>query len=169
MYPRAIPHNRSCLMRRRRRPDRRGCTPAATIPAVAAPAPDPEDAGTKRLGGRLLVAAPQLADPNFARTVVLVIEHDEPGAVGVVLNRPLQVEVGEILALWSDLAQAAPPGVIFSGGPVSPDAVIAFGRPAEAEPAGQWRPVVAGAGVIDLSVASEDQPVALAGVRLFSG
>ena len=136
---------------------------------MAAPAPDPEDAGSPLLGGRLLVAAPQLADPNFSRTVVLVIEHDEPGAVGVVLNHPLRVEVGEILAPWSDLAEAAPPGVIFSGGPVSPDAVIALGRPADAEPTGAWRPVVSGAGVIDLSVAPEDQPLALAGVRLFSG
>lgn len=136
---------------------------------MAAPAPDPEDARAPLLGGRLLVAAPQLADPNFTRTVVLVIEHDEPGAVGVVLNRPLQVEVGEILARWSDHAEAAGPAVIFSGGPVSPDAVIALGRPVAAEPAGEWRAVVPGVGVIDLSVAPEDQPTALAGVRLFSG
>ena len=63
-----------------------------------------------RLGGRLLVAAPQLADPNFSRTVVLIIEHDEPGAVGVVLNRPLHVEVGEILAPWKEQADAVPRG-----------------------------------------------------------
>lgn len=131
--------------------------------------PESEETPPELLGGRLLVAAPQLADPNFTRTVVLVLEHDEPGAVGVVLNRPLQVEVSEILAPWKDQAEAAGPPVIFSGGPVSPDAVIALGRPAARDPSGEWRPVVPGVGVIDLSVPPEDQPVALAGVRLFSG
>ncbi|HLX89239.1 MAG TPA: YqgE/AlgH family protein, partial [Acidimicrobiales bacterium] len=51
----------------------------------------------ENLAGRLLVASPQLADPNFTRTVVLVLEHGSPGAVGVVLNRPMHVGVGEIL------------------------------------------------------------------------
>lgn len=136
---------------------------------MAVSGPEHEDAAPERLGGRLLVAAPQLADPNFTRTVVLVLEHDEPGAVGVVLNRPLHVEVGEILAAWKGQAEAAAPAVIFSGGPVSPDAVIALGRPAGRAPAGEWRQVVPGAGVVDLSVAPEDQPMALAGARLFSG
>jgi putative transcriptional regulator len=135
---------------------------------VGDPVPDEGTAKT-RLGGRLLVASPRLADPNFSRTVVLVIEHDEPGALGVVLNRPLQVEVGEILAAWKEHAEEAPPAVIFSGGPVSPDAVIALAPPGVTAPTGEWRPVVPGVGVIDLSVAPEDQPVALTGVRLFSG
>lgn len=121
------------------------------------------------LGGRLLVAAPQLSDPNFTRTVVFVIEHGEPGAVGVVLNRPLHVEVGEILPAWKDQAEAAAPAVIFSGGPVSPDAVIALARPATASDRGEWRALVPGVGVVDLSVTPEDQPVELAGTRLFSG
>jgi putative transcriptional regulator len=137
---------------------------------VAAPAPDPDRPGRPgALGGRLLVAAPQLDDPNFTRTVVLVIEHGEPGAVGVVLNRPLHVEVGEILATWREQAEAAPPAVVFSGGPVSPDAVIALARPAVPTDPDQWRAVVPGLGVVDLSVAPEDQPVALGGTRLFSG
>ena len=124
--------------------------------------------------GRLLVATPQLTDPNFTRTVVLVLEHDEPGAVGVVLNRPLHVEVGEILDVWSELAQAAAPAVVFSGGPVSPDAVIGLARPASGVADAQWRPVVEGevadgAGVVDLSLAPVDQPVALRSARLFSG
>jgi putative transcriptional regulator len=138
---------------------------------VAVPPSDSEDAPWPpgSLAGRLLVAAPQLADPNFARTVVLVIEHDEPGAIGVVLNRPLHVEVAEILGTWSEQAQAAPPAVIFSGGPVSPDAVIALARPASSPGTGQWRAVVPGVGVVDLSVGPEDQPVALDGTRLFSG
>lgn len=138
---------------------------------MSVPRPDPDDGGASRparVGGRLLVAAPQLADPNFSRTVVLVLEHDEPGAVGVVLNRPLHVEVGEILDSWADLAAGAPPAVVFSGGPVSPDAVIGLARAAPAG-AGAWQTVVPGVGVVDLSVSPVDQPVPLDGVRLFSG
>lgn len=142
-------------------------------PVSASPDPDlGSDGDSERLGGRLLVAAPQLADPNFTRTVVLVLEHDEPGAVGVVLNRPLQVEVGEILERWALLATAAGPGVVFSGGPVSPDAVIGMARrgdgPGESV-SGVWRGVVPGVGVVDLSTAPADQPVPLEAVRLFSG
>ncbi len=140
------------------------------------------------LAGRLLVASPQLVDPNFSRTVVLVLEHGSLGAVGVVLNRPMHVGVGEILAPWEELSSAAPPGVIFSGGPVSPDAVIGLAGsdapeagPGDAGPApagsgladaggsDDWHAVVTGVAVVDLSVAPEDQPVPLNAARLFSG
>ncbi len=127
------------------------------------------DSAEARVSGRLLVATPQLLDPNFARTVVLVLEHDEPGAVGVVLNRPLQVEVGEILDPWAELAAGVPPPVVFSGGPVSPDAVIGLARAAPTSDGGEWRTVVGGVGVVDLSIAPADQPAVLGGVRLFSG
>jgi putative transcriptional regulator len=45
--------------------------------------------------GKLLIASPRLADPNFAHTVVLMIQHSEQGALGLVLNRPLQTTVRE--------------------------------------------------------------------------
>ncbi|HMK62426.1 MAG TPA: YqgE/AlgH family protein [Acidimicrobiales bacterium] len=121
------------------------------------------------LGGRLLVATPQLEDPNFTRTVVLILEHDEPGAVGVVLNRPLRVEVAEILDPWEELAAEAPPSVVFSGGPVSPDAVIGLAQAVSSEVSGEWKSVVGGVGVVDLSVSPVDQPVVLRSARLFSG
>ncbi|HUI02289.1 MAG TPA: YqgE/AlgH family protein, partial [Acidimicrobiales bacterium] len=73
--------------------------------------------------GRLLVASTKLGDPNFDRTVVLVLDHGEEGALGVVLNRPTPVPVGEILDTWAAQASLVPPAVIFRGGPVSPDAV----------------------------------------------
>ena len=47
------------------------------------------------LRGQLLVAGPALLDPNFWRTVVLVVEHNEDGALGLVLNRPSETNVGE--------------------------------------------------------------------------
>jgi len=65
--------------------------------------------------GRLLVAAPALDDPNFDRAVVLVLDHDEDGALGVVLNRPSSVLVADTLEDWTALA-ASPP-VVFGGGP----------------------------------------------------
>lgn len=52
------------------------------------------------LTGRLLVATPALADPNFERAVVLLLDHDEEGSLGVVLNRPTPVDVGDILEGW---------------------------------------------------------------------
>ncbi|MHB8437681.1 MAG: YqgE/AlgH family protein [Acidimicrobiales bacterium] len=119
------------------------------------------------LGGRLLVATPQLDDPNFVRTVVLVLEHGEPGAIGVVLNRPMHVEVGEILGPWAALSGAAPPGVVFRGGPVAPDAVIGLARPQRSD--ADWRAVAGDGGVVDLAVAPDDQPVPLSMARLFSG
>ncbi|POX65535.1 hypothetical protein C3481_16200, partial [Microbacterium sp. Ru50] len=74
------------------------------------------------LTGRLLVATPALADPNFDRAVVLLLDHDEEGSLGVVLNRPTPVGVADILQPWADLA--GEPGVVFQGGPVSLDSAL---------------------------------------------
>ena len=74
------------------------------------------------LTGRLLVATPVLADPNFDRAVVLLLDHDEEGSLGVVLNRPTPVDVSDILEPWAALA--GEPGVVFQGGPVSLDAAL---------------------------------------------
>ena len=82
----------------------------------------PGDPGTQRGGdvesltGRLLVATPALRDPNFERTVVLVVAHEQGGALGVVLNRATEVPVAEVLAGWGGLAEEPP--VVFEGGPV---------------------------------------------------
>jgi putative transcriptional regulator len=72
----------------------------------------------------LLVATPPLIDPNFDRTVVLMIEHDADGAFGLVLNRPTNNPVATVLPGWG--GEAAEPSVLFGGGPVQPDAVIAL-------------------------------------------
>ncbi len=120
--------------------------------------------------GRLLVASPRLGDPNFERSVVLLLDHGPDGALGVVLNRPTGLPVDEILDVWRDQALAAPPGVVFRGGPVSPDAVIGLARTevADADDS-QWRLVLDGVGTVDLAVAPEEQPVPVAGVRMFAG
>ncbi|WP_328538486.1 YqgE/AlgH family protein [Streptomyces sp. NBC_00344] len=74
------------------------------------------------LTGRLLVATPALADPNFDHAVVLVLDHDGEGSLGVILNRPTPVGVGDILTGWEQLT--GEPGVIFQGGPVSLDSAL---------------------------------------------
>src|SRR5690349_2312043 len=74
------------------------------------------------LTGRLLVATPRLADPNFDRAVVLILDHDAKGSLGVVLNRPTPVGVGDVLQPWAALAGA--PQVVFQGGPVSLDSAL---------------------------------------------
>lgn len=72
--------------------------------------------------GSLLVANGALVDPNFHRTVVVVTEHSDSGAVGLVLNRPSPVTVEEAAP---ELAALAPPGSpLFIGGPVQPEAVL---------------------------------------------
>jgi putative transcriptional regulator len=122
------------------------------------------------LTASLLVASPKLEDPNFSRTVVLVLDHGTEGALGVVLNRPTSLDVDEILEPWQALAECAPPAHVFRGGPVSPDAVIGLARAAAEVPAGsEWRAVLGRVGTVDLGVAPDDQPVSLAGARLFAG
>ena len=77
------------------------------------------------LQGRLLIATPTLGDPNFAGSVVLIAEHDEQGAMGLVLNRPLAVTVADAVPMLSGFVSAAEP--VHQGGPVQPEAVMALG------------------------------------------
>jgi putative transcriptional regulator len=72
--------------------------------------------------GQLLVAGPALLDRNFWRTVVLIVEHSEEGALGLVLNRPSDASVGDTVPQLETLLAAEDP--LFIGGPVQPSAVI---------------------------------------------
>jgi putative transcriptional regulator len=83
------------------------------------------------LRGHLLVAGPGLVDPNFWRTVVLVGEHSEEGALGVVLNRSSETSVEEALPELALLADEM--GVVHVGGPVQPSAVVVLADFAETE------------------------------------
>jgi putative transcriptional regulator len=74
------------------------------------------------LSGHLLISNASLFDPNFRRTVVLIGHHDEEGAVGVVLNRPLGVTVEEAVPPLSDLVDDG--DEVFEGGPVQPQAAV---------------------------------------------
>jgi putative transcriptional regulator len=74
------------------------------------------------LAGRLLLAAPTLRDPNFSRTVVLIGGHSEEGAMGVVLNRPSKVTVGEAVPQLGEVVDEFEP--VYVGGPVQGDSVV---------------------------------------------
>jgi putative transcriptional regulator len=74
------------------------------------------------LKGKLLVSSGGLFDPNFRHTVVLIGEHNEEGALGVVLNRALDVTVEQALPPLRDLV--APGALVFQGGPVQPTAAV---------------------------------------------
>jgi putative transcriptional regulator len=119
------------------------------------------------LRGQLLVATPPLVDPNFDRTVVLVLEHNDDGALGLVLNRPSDARLVDALPDWH--THGAEPGVVFLGGPVSTDAVIGMALVSgdDAEPE-SFTPLFLGLGTVDLS----RDPADLEGlqmVRVFAG
>ena len=77
--------------------------------------------------GRLLVAGPTLLDPNFRRTVVLVCEHSDEGALGLIVNRRTPVAVSdavpELAAVLGDGAR------LWSGGPVQPSSIVLLADP----------------------------------------
>ena len=74
------------------------------------------------LQGKLLIAAPTLLDPNFTRTVILIASHSEEGALGLVLNRPLETPLAEIAPALEPLAE--PGAVLHQGGPVAPGSAV---------------------------------------------
>lgn len=76
-----------------------------------------------RLSNHFLIAMPALADPNFERTVTLVCQHDDEGALGVVINRPLDVSTNEVLQqLDIDVTRAGlDQAMVYRGGPVQPE------------------------------------------------
>jgi putative transcriptional regulator len=125
------------------------------------------------LSGRLVVATPLLGDPNFRRTVILIVE-DEPeeGTLGVVLNRPTEVQVGQVLESWTDLVTG--PTVVFKGGPVSPNSALALAlAQGDDEPLG-WRSLdgsslMSRIGLVDLEAPPELLAGGITSLRVFAG
>lgn len=120
------------------------------------------------LTGRLLVATPQLREPTFWRTVILLLDHGPDGAMGIVLNRPMDVEVAAVLPGWQPHTTA--PGVLFQGGPVELDSALGLvAVPGDtSEPSGVRR--ISGAlGLVDLDVEPLSVVSQLAGLRVFAG
>lgn len=78
------------------------------------------------LQGQLLIASPGLLDPNFKRTVILITEHNEDGAAGLVLNRPTEAEVSELVPALEPLVGDGEH--VWLGGPVQPNGVLVLGE-----------------------------------------
>jgi putative transcriptional regulator len=76
--------------------------------------------------GQLLIAGPTLLDRNFWRTVVLMVEHNPEGALGLVLNRPSETRLGDAVPQLEELLDSEDP--LFIGGPVQPSAVIVLAQ-----------------------------------------
>jgi putative transcriptional regulator len=85
------------------------------------------------LQGQLLIASPALLDPNFWRAVVLVTEHNDEGAAGLVLNRPSPNPVAELVPLLEPLVDDG--DQVWVGGPVQPNAVLVLGEFIDADDA----------------------------------
>jgi putative transcriptional regulator len=114
---------------------------------------------SESLSGRLLIASPSMAD-YFHRTVILVVEHSEEGAFGLVLNRPSETTVGEASPELAELI--GEDHQLYVGGPVQPNAVTAIGE--HPDPAEASKLIVGTVGMVDL-----DSPPELSRVRIFAG
>ncbi len=123
--------------------------------------------------GDLLVATPSLVDPNFEHTVVLMLDVDD-GALGIVLNRPSEVPVEDVLPDWGALA--GQPDVLFHGGPVGTDSALAIGTSAtfgldpsaDIEPIG-FRRLYDDVGIVDLDTPREIAGPMVDRLRVFAG
>jgi putative transcriptional regulator len=117
------------------------------------------------LRGQLLIAAPSIDDPNFARTVILVAHHDGDGAMGVILNRPADHVVGDAVPELADVV--GDDEAVFVGGPVQPDGVMVLAEFDDPEAAAL--PVLAGLGFVALGTHGEHIADGTRRARAFAG
>ena len=117
--------------------------------------------------GRLLVAEPMLGDPNFDRTVVLMLQHTPDGALGLVLNRPTDVAVTDALPAWGNVVTE--PAVLHIGGPVEEQSGWCLARARDAEALEGFVPVLGDLGLVDLELDPDHVGEAFSDVRLYAG
>lgn len=119
--------------------------------------------------GSLLVAMPSLTDPTFAGTVVFVLDHNETGTLGVVLGRPSQVEIRDVLPGWCDLA--VEPRVFHVGGPCETDTALclATSPPGPLAEDSGLRRVTGAVCLVDLDADPIDLEGLVTGLRVFAG
>jgi len=117
--------------------------------------------------GHLLIANPAIYESTFHRTLVLVMSHDDDGAIGVVLNRPSDTAVGEVLPPWRLVASH--PDVMFVGGPVTPQGVLGVARGRTNREVEGWSPFWEDLATVDLDRDPLDFGVAIDALRLFVG
>ena len=121
------------------------------------------------LKGRLLVATPLLQEPTFDRTVILMLEHGGDGALGLVLNRPSEVELSGPTPEWEPFA--ADPPVVFFGGPVAQGSAICLARAASGFDVDThaWTPLFGPLGALNIAKSPPEVDQPIDEVRLFSG
>jgi putative transcriptional regulator len=118
--------------------------------------------------GDLLVASVTVSDGVFDSSVILLLDADESGTVGVVLNRISPIDLSSVLPTWSD--EVSTPQVLFDGGPVSQQGAVCLAElhDPSAEPLG-WRRVIGTLGLLNLEVPPQESSQAFANLRVFAG
>ncbi len=118
--------------------------------------------------GDLLVAGISITDGVFDGTVVLLLDADESGSLGVVLNRITEIELSGALPAWSELVSE--PQALFDGGPVSQQGAVCLAEPwsTDEEPPG-WRPVFGRVGLLNLDTPVEIAEGTYRHLRVFAG
>lgn len=125
------------------------------------------DTPTGPANRRLLVSVPATGDENFDQTVVLVVEHDDEGALGLVLNRPTPEQVADHLPQLGE--RLASPPVFFSGGPVGAGGLLVVGRRRLAGVEDFVTPVVGPIVLVQPDAMIEGRVEAVDVIRLFTG
>lgn len=131
---------------------------------------DEVDAGNLIEQGSLLVADPSMSDPNFRRTVVYLVHHGPEGTLGVVLNRPGDLPVEDVLPDWAD--HVAEPASVFIGGPVERDTPLCLATLRNGEVGGSVPGTIGVCGPVALVVLDADpRDIApkVRGLRVFAG
>jgi putative transcriptional regulator len=141
---------------------------------MVAQSEDPEDhiapAAHRVRAGTLLLANTDLLEPTFRRSVIYIVEHNDGGTLGVVLNRPSETAVYNVLPQWAQIA--AKPKTMFIGGPVKRDAalclaVLRVGAVPDDVPG--LRHVAGRMAMVDLDADPESISPLVEGVRIFAG
>lgn len=120
--------------------------------------------------GTLLLAATDLLEPTFRRSVIYIVEHNDGGTLGVVLNRPSETPVYNVLPQWAKIATK--PKTMFVGGPVKRDAALCLatlraGMDAHGVPG--LRPIQGRMVMVDLDADPDSIAPVVEGVRIFAG
>ena len=120
--------------------------------------------------GMLLVAAPGMYSPDFARTAVLVLEHDADHTLGVVLNRRSEAAVANVMPGWEELA--AKPQAVHIGGPVSPESAVGLGvttAGVDISSSPHLNRLANRLVLLDLNASPDDLTSVVDGIRIFAG
>ncbi len=116
--------------------------------------------------GRLLISMPILQDVNFLRSIVFMIEHNDEGALGVIINRPLELPARDLLERWSEVFGDA---MLSEGGPVSKDSAICLASPRAESFGEEITPITDGIVAVNLEADPAITAAYVGAVRVFIG